>query len=282
MPAGIRLPSVPLAPCCSRRRISHQLSGGSASRHQQRNPERAAHGPGGLCSAPAKGASPLISRPPPLTPLTLCSATISFWRHRRWCSLRFMLSEPQDEAAELLISHARLPREAQWFIGGMSTAGGSTSPVSQPLQWLHRLPGWPGPDLARLARNNSFFFSIKHYSQSTQGGPAPWAEPLLAQGGSGGPGTGMPQLAGAMSPSLSQHPVAPRPVLRAGRKRSTGKKRGAKGAEGCRDAATRPVLPQGLGCHPQTWLPQALLGMPRSSPPGITETVLGGGINKLT
>lgn len=180
---------------------------------------------------------------------------------------------------ELLISHARLPREVRsGLLGGRAQLGGAR------VQSHSHCNGCTG---CRCGRGRIwhalpeiiFFFSIKHYSQSTRGGLAPWAEPLLAQGGSGGPGTGMPQLAGAMSPSLSQHPVDPRPVLRARRKRSTGKKRGAKGAEGCRDAATRPVLPQGLGCHPQTRLPQALLGMPRS-PPGITETVLEGGGDK--
>lgn len=48
---------------------------------------------------------------------------------------------------------------------------GSTSPVSKPLQW-HTLP----------VILNSFFFSIKHYSQSIQGGLAPMGRATAGPG----------------------------------------------------------------------------------------------------
>lgn len=47
---------------------------------QQRNPKCATHGPCELCSASATGASLLILCPPPLTLITINSAT-SFWQH---------------------------------------------------------------------------------------------------------------------------------------------------------------------------------------------------------
>lgn len=111
---------------------------------------------------------------------------------------------------------------------------GITTPVSKPSSWLR-------PGLARLARNTSLsLFSIKHYSQSIRGGPAPQDERLLALGGSSGPGVGMPCP-----------PAPPGPLWSLGLSSEPGG-RGAGVQEGLRAARMQPPAPCSPKASPNT------------------------------